>query len=486
MRLERTSITLRLSLLFTAASVLALAGIGAYLYRSLEEQFVSRDTAELAGKVELVRYILSAIPSAREVASRQRPFEHVVVGHAGLYLAVRDERGEVLFASSGLRLPEAPPRDAAGVAATPAATALWRPDAETSYRTLTAWADLAPGSGERALIALALDTSEQQVLLATYRHHLVVALLSGGTLVALLGFAVARHALHPVRRMAETAYRISADRLSERLDEARAPGELRRLAAAFNATLARIEDSFTRLAAFSSDLAHELRTPLNNLMGQTQVALTRSRSAEDYRRVLESNLEECERLSRLIADMLFLAKADHAQAAVKAETVDLRAELDKVAEFYEAHAEERGLTIACEGSGSVVADRALVQRAIANLLSNALKHTPGPGEIRAEVTRGVGGVTLSVSNPGPGIPAPHLARVFDRFYRIDSARGSSEEGSGLGLAIVKSIMELHGGRVSVTSVPGALTTFSLWFPPVTPARAGRPDERAVAMAGGVA
>lgn len=313
------------------------------------------------------------------------------------------------------------------------------------------------------LIALALDTTEQGALLAIYRQHLFVALLSGGLLVALLGFGVARQGLRPVRRMADTAYRISADRLSARLEARQVPRELEQLATAFNAMLARLEDSFTRLAAFSSDLAHELRTPVHNLMGQTQVALSRPRSVEEYRGVLESNLEECERLSRMIADMLFLAKADHAQLALKAEAVDLRAELDKVVEFYQAHAEERGLRVVCEGTGSVLADRALVRRAIGNL-SNALKHTPEGGEIRARLSAESGALTLVVSNPGPGIPAPHLARVFDRFYRIDSARGSAEEGSGLGLAIVKSIMELHGGSVRVSSEPGQLTSFTLVFP----------------------
>lgn len=462
--LERVSITLRLSLLFALVSMLTLAGVGTYLYRSLERQFASRDTAELAGKVELVRYILSAVPASDAIPDRQQDFAHVVVGHAGLYLAVFDARREVLYASSSLRLPDAVLQSAFDAAEVPDATEIWRPGPAVRFRALSAWADLAPGSGHRVLIALALDTTEQEALLATYRQHLFVALLSGGLLVALLGFGVARQGLRPVRRMADTAYRISADRLSARLDARQVPSELEQLATAFNAMLARLEDSFTRLAAFSSDLAHELRTPVHNLMGQTQVALSRPRSVEEYRGVLESNLEECERLSRMIADMLFLAKADHAQLALKAEAVDLRAELDKVVEFYQAHAEERELRVVCEGTGSVLADRALVRRAIGNLLSNALKHTPEGGEIRARLSAESGALTLVVSNPGPGIPAPHLARVFDRFYRIDSARGSAEEGSGLGLAIVKSIMELHGGSVHVSSEPGQLTSFTLVFP----------------------
>ncbi|BAV33290.1 histidine kinase [Sulfuricaulis limicola] len=477
--LERASITFRLSLLFAVASVLMLAGIGAYLYRSLEYRFAQRDTDELVGKVELVRYILSGTSSRQDVPSRRQDFAHVVVGHPSLYLAVLDEDGEALFASSRLRLPEALLRKAVDASTTPTSTELWQPSPDQRYRTLAAWVDLASESNQRVLIALALDTAEQRALLASYRHHLVIALLSGGVLAALMSFLVVRHGLRPLRRMAATAYQISVDRLSERLNIEHVPAELKQLATAFNAMLARIEDSFGRLAGFSSDLAHELRTPINNLMGQTQVALTRTRSAEEYRRVLESNLEECERLARMIADMLFLARADHAQVTLRTESVDLRAELDKVAEFYEAHAQNCGVRIVCAGEGRVAADRLLVQRAVSNLLSNAIRHTPKGGEVRLWTVHDDNAtVTVNVSNPGPGIPREHLDRVFDRFYRIDSSRGVSHEGVGLGLAIVRSIMVLHGGRVSVASMPDRVTTFALHFPAV-PAGVGRGPDRAV-------
>lgn len=475
--LERASITFRLSLLFAVASVLLLAGIGAYLYRSLEYRFAQRDTAELVGKVELVRYILSGTSSRQDVPARRQDFAHVVVGHPSLYLAVLDEAGETLFTSSRLRLPESLLHQAVDASTTPTSTELWQPSPDLRYRTLAAWVDLASESNQRVLIALALDMTEQQALLASYRHHLVVALLGGGILAALMSFLIARHGLRPLRRMTATAYRISVDRLSERLDDGHVPAELKQLVTAFNAMLTRLEDSFDRLASFSSDLAHELRTPINNLMGQTQVALTRTRSADEYRRVLESNLEEFNRLSRMIADMLFLAKADHAQVTLRTELVDLRVELDKLAEFYEAHAQELGVRVVCTGEGHVAADRLLVQRAVSNLLSNAIRHTPAGGEVKLLTAHDDNGaVTVSVSNPGYGIPREHLDRIFDRFYRIDSSRDSSHEGVGLGLAIVRSIMVLHGGCVSVESMPDGVTTFALHFPVVVSSGGRGPDK----------
>ena len=146
------------------------------------------------------------------------------------------------------------------------------------------------------------------------------------------------------------------------------------------------------------------------------------------------------------------------------EEIDPRAELDKVAEFYEVLADEAGLKIVPEGEGRAVAERILAQRAIANLLSDAIRHAPPGGEIHATIAATADAVELRVSNPGPGIPPEHLERVFDRFYQVDAAREHGDAGTGLGLAIVKSIMRLRGGDAGVVSEPGRLTTFSLHFP----------------------
>lgn len=465
--LERTSITLRLSLLFALLSTAVLAGTGLYLYGSLERHFAEQDAVELAGKVDLLRHMLAGMRTRGDVVAGEPRFRDALVGHARLHVALLDRAGTTLFSTTRLRLPPERVVNAVPTGVTPSGAVMWEAAWGTRYRTLSAWADLA-ADGESLLIALALDTTEHEGLLTAYRRNLLVVLLLAAMAAAFLGSVVVHRALRPVHAMAATAYRITANHLSERLDEAHVPPELKRLAAAFNAMLTRLEDSFGRLADFSSDLAHELRTPVNNLMGQTQVALTRTRSTDEYRRVLESNLEELERLSRMITDMLFLARADHAQVTLRTETVDLRNELDKLAEFYEAHAQERGVRVTCAGNGRIMADRLLVQRAMGNLLSNAIRHTPPGGEIALLAARDdSGAVTVSVSNPGRGIPREHLGRIFDRFYRIDSARGGPHEGMGLGLAITQSIMALHGGRVSVESVPDGVTAFTLYFPATT-------------------
>lgn len=461
MKLARASITHDLSLLFAVVSLVVLSGVGAYLYVSLQELFAQRDGAELIGKTTLVRQILAEVPTRAALPQAKQHLMQVVVGHPALRLAVLDANGTVLLTSSGQgpSLPERWPT-------VPATAALTADQVVTAgpVRVLAAWSGFADGDREPVQVLLALDRSNQLLLLADHRRNLIVGIIIAALLAAAMGFLIARRGLKPLRQMALAASQISAEHLSARLEVDRAPEELKQLAAAFNVMLARLQDSFARLAGFSSNLAHELRTPINNLMGQTQVALSRVRSPAEYREVLASNLEEYERLSRIVADMLFLAKADHAQIALRKTPVDLREELVRIAAYYEAHAEERGVALVCHGQARIDADRLLVQRALSNVLSNAIRHAPKGGCVTASITGYPDHATIAISNPGAGIAAEHLQRIFDRFYRVPRLEESEREGTGLGLAIVKSILELHGGWVTADSVPGEETTFRLVFP----------------------
>ncbi|MBV5336548.1 MAG: GHKL domain-containing protein, partial [Deltaproteobacteria bacterium] len=203
--------------------------------------------------------------------------------------------------------------------------------------------------------------------------------------------------------------------------------------------------------------------PVSNLLPQTQVTLTRSRSAEDYREVLASNVEEFERLSRMIADMLFIAKADDGQIIPSRETLDLAPLIAALAEFHRLVADEKGVTVECSGSGVINGDPLMIRRAISNLLSNAIRHAPSGGQVSVVVKTQPGAtLAIEVSNSGETIAATHLPRLFDRFYRADPSRSGEGSHSGLGLAIVKSIVEAHGGKVKVTSDAG-VTCFSLTF-----------------------
>jgi two-component system heavy metal sensor histidine kinase CusS len=226
--------------------------------------------------------------------------------------------------------------------------------------------------------------------------------------------------------------------------------------------LDRLEDSFTRLSQFSADIAHELRTPLANIRGEAEVALARPRSPGEYETVIESSIAECQRLSGIIDNLLFLARAEAAESKVNYACFDGRAALEKIAAYNEAIAEERHLTISCEGTGEVYADPVLFGRAVSNLVDNAVHFTVDGGRVSISLQTNSEGAEITVADTGCGIPAEHLPRIFDRFYRVDPSRSS--EGTGLGLALVKSIADLHGGTVSVESKLGRGTSVTLRFP----------------------
>ena len=271
-----------------------------------------------------------------------------------------------------------------------------------------------------------------------------------------------RRALRPLAEMKRSLERVRPAHLSERIEPAQWPRELQPVVTAFDGMLDRLEGSFTRLSQFSADLAHELRTPIGNMLGEAQVALTRERSSEEYRSVIESAATECERLSGIIDNLLFLARAESAEQQIERSLFNGRSALEKIASFYQTAAEDRHVNISCSGEGQVFADPALFNRAVGNLIDNALRFTTDGGSIGISVRGTPEATEISVTDTGSGIGSEHLPHVFNRFYRADPSRSSA--GTGLGLALVKSIVDLHGGATTIQSkVPGG-TTVALTFP----------------------
>jgi two-component system, OmpR family, heavy metal sensor histidine kinase CusS len=329
----------------------------------------------------------------------------------------------------------------------------------TRFQLSTRLPDMPQLDGE-----LAMNVDHHQQFMARVLESTAVSLLLGALASAFLGWVAARIGMAPLRAFAALSSRISAKRLSERIDVNRLPTELAQLGVPFNAMLARLEDSFRRLNEFSSDLAHELRTPVSALMTQSQVALSRTRSADEYREVIYSAMEEYDRLARMITDMLFLAQADHGLLVPKWEPVELREEMLALHDFYDALVESKGVTLSLIGSGVVRGDRIMIRRALSNLLSNAVRHaTPGTTVTAAIEPASDGGVTLAITNEGDEIPPEHLPKLFERFYRVDAARERSSEGAGLGLSITKTIVSAHAGTISVSSESG-LTQFKITLP----------------------
>lgn len=300
----------------------------------------------------------------------------------------------------------------------------------------------------------------------SHERRVFFAIFVAGALVALLlAFFVTGHGLLGLDQLTRTVQDISTTSLDVRLDSRAMPKELRGLAEAFNQMLARMENSFSRLKQFSDDMAHELRTPLTRLQLQTEVMLSEKLDETEWREVLASNLEVLQQMSAMIDSMLFLARADSSQMTLDMEVFPVMEEAGKIIEYYEAFAEEKGIALKREGTAELRANRQMFGRLINNLVANAMRYTPAGGAISlVATTADTGEVSVSVRDNGCGMDAKHLPKLFNRFYRVDVSRSAAKPGTGLGLAIVKSIMDLHGGRVSIESEPGKGTEVRLIFP----------------------
>ncbi len=472
-----SSLTTRLALAYGLATAVILASVAAYLSGALSVQLEGRDESELVGEVLLVRHLLREVRSEAEIRADTHRFADIAMGHEGLILVVRSRQGEPLVTLNP-RNESVPPLRVLPATMQPEKSLLqtWYPKNGVPSRGIAALGQL--GDSDKAVeIVVLRDAGYRVALIREYRHQVLWATLCGAAVAAGLGFALARRGLRPLRRMAADAAAVTTSRLATRLDVGSAPAELRELAAALNDMLARLQDSFSRLSEFSADLAHDFRTPISNLIGQTQVTLAQSRGVAEYEALLESNLEEYERLARMIENMLFLARADHAQVALGIRTLDAREELDKMAEYFEAVAADRDVALAVNGTAMVQADQTLLRRAVTNLLDNALRHAPAGSTVRLDVERAAapgGGTTcIRVTNAGPAIPPETLPHIFGRFYRADPSRRNSAASTRLGLAIVDTIMRLHGGSVTVRSLAGE-TMFSLQFPAEALATAAPP------------
>lgn len=460
--LERLSLALRIALAAALFGLIIVAAGTAVGYWALSRQLDARSTAELLGKRDLVAHVLSELPDVRAVQANEHRFGDLLIGHDDVHLALTDGRsGEVLLGFT--------PTAAQSIAALDAAMpqggqVTWKSPAGTLLNSIRAEAPVHDGSAVR--FYLSLDTRHDRQLLAGFIRATLLGmpLLLGA--VALGAWLIARTGLAPLRRFRRLAASIGTQSLGHRLSERGLPRELDELARELNAMLERIDTGYRRLQEFSADLAHEMRTPIATLLGRSQVALSHQRSVLDLREVLEGNIEELERLSRLIADMLFIAQADEGHALGQRESIELRDEAVRVTEYLSLVAEEKKVSVDVSGAAAIVADKLLVQRAITNLLSNAIRHARPSSQIGVAIARlGNGAVAMEISNDGEPIPAEHVGRIFDRFYRVDASRARMSGGTGLGLAIVRSIMHAHGGEVVATSdAQTGRTVFTLEFP----------------------
>lgn len=299
------------------------------------------------------------------------------------------------------------------------------------HKILMGYREIHLKTGQDILVRLSMDRESDSTLLHAYLKSTFLILPLILLLVGFVAWWVVRRGLRPLGAFRKVTALISARDLSHRMKVKGLPDELRDLAHAVNFMLHRLDGDVQQLAQFSDDLAHELRSPMNNLMGKAQVTLSRPRPSEEYKQALESCTEELERMSRMISQMLFLASVSQPAAPLPVEVIDLREEADKVAELFSSSAEERDITLQVQGNAKATGDRLMIQRAISNLLSNAIRHGLSGSVITITLATHADEVSLAVRNAGEGIDAEHLPRLFDRFYRVHVSRARQQGGTGL-------------------------------------------------------
>lgn len=452
MTLWPRTLSLRLAFMFALVSVLLLGAVGFYLYQSLQREITWRDDQALLGRVQRMQALMTDSESIDTLRKRPQLYENML-GNRDNVLWIVDDAGQLLIDVNPLALP---------VPELPAAPSPQLGDSPGDKSLRLAWLDV-PGTDRHLKLIAGKLVNEREQMLSAYRMKIWIALLVGAVLAFLLGWMVSQRGLRPVRQLATRASTIDVQHLHLRLQAFKDVNELSALSHALNQMLARLEDGFAQLTRFSEDLAHEMRTPLSNLMGQTQQTLGRSRSPDVYQELLVSNQEEYERLARMIDSMLFLARTEQPKASINRQQIDLHALVAQLCDYFEGMGEDRGIELINQSQGTLNADPELLRRALANLIANALRYATPNTPVTIGSTLSADGLEIYVHNIGEPIGAEHLPHLFERFYRCDPSRNQPGDSGGLGLAIVRSIMQAHGGQVSVTS-NGAGTVFTLVLP----------------------
>ncbi|MEE4181032.1 heavy metal sensor histidine kinase [Pseudomonas viridiflava] len=460
--MKPTRLSTRLGLTVTALSAFLVVIMELFAYAAISHQLDLRAEDSLREKFTQIEHGLSeGFLSVGDIVQYPHTLRDQIVGHDSFALSIFDSNmpRRPLMNIGNEEGRNLPPPAAGGQD-----QGFHALEASEGHKLLVGYKNIRLKTDENILVMLTLDRKNDTSLLHAYMMSTFMILPVILLLVGLGAWWVVRRGLKPLGAFRKVTALISARDLSHRMKVTGLPDELRDLAHAVNFMLHRLDGDVQQLSQFSDDLAHEMRSPMNNLMGKAQVTLSRPRPPEEYRQALESCTEELERMSRMIAQMLFLASVSQPSAPLALEPIDLREESEKVAELFSASAEDRDITLRIEGNGKAMGDRLMIQRAISNLLSNAIRHGASGTAITIRIVTHAEDITLAVRNAGEGIDAEHLPRLFDRFYRVHVSRARQQGGTGLGLAIVRSIMSLHEGQVKAESEPGRFTTFSLIFP----------------------
>lgn len=415
----------RLSLWFALQTLIGLSLLCAAVYGVTAWNFQQKAQEELEQQARLAFHLLNERSPGSDTLSLRHKLEDYLSSHSNVSLSIQQD-GRMVFHAA------------------PAEGGRW---------VWNEYQEALKGGGGRVDVRIGLDTTQDARLLRRLGWTLSLAVVLGTLLVSLTGMLLVRQGLRPLQQLAERTARITPNVPSVPIEALEFDRELRPWISQFNALVARLEQAYSQSKAFNADVAHELRTPLANLIASTEVELARPRSCEDMHLLLVSNLEEIRRMSGIVADMLFLSRADRGEFLRSRQQARLSDQACAVLEFHEALLEDAGLRAIVVGEATVALDVPLVRRALSNLVGNAIRYAAKDSTIVIVIAirSGDESAEIAVENEGPPIAPQALDRLFERFYRGTSARDGSDQHHGLGLAIVDAIARMHGGRTFALS-----------------------------------
>lgn len=457
-------------MLFVAAAVLICAALlASMLQNSIEAHFAEQDAGELQAVAHSVLHTLQD-PTVQP-QQHHATLHQVLTGHHQTYYLVLNAEQKTALSADGADLTPLLQLTQAVGQITPADLVSWE-QGQHIYRG----AILRGPDGIQIAVAMEMEFHLHYLHLLRWTLWLTIA--GAVALILLAAWFGVRQGLLPLQRLSSDIRQITTERLHLRLEPEQVPVELAELVQSFNQMIENLQRDFSRLSAFSADIAHELRTPLSNIITQTHVSLSKDRSLEEYRELMYSNLEEQERLARMVSDMLWLAKTEHGLYKLQLEPVALPQLCQQLFDFFDAVAEEKNIRLCYQGAAiTLMADKIMLQRALSNLLSNAIRHATANSSVEIVVDKAdsTSPVRICVRNQGELIAPEHLPHLFERFYRVDPSRQRHSQGAGLGLSMVQSIVSLHGGEVTAysnlidTAVGDwAITEFYLNWPDTKP------------------
>lgn len=463
------SLALRLTLFIGLATTLVFITFGLFMVRSVEQHFAEQDAIELQSVVNDITKLMQCSCNNDEMLAQK--INRMVTDHANIFIRVTNAKGIVIYATEGPDLSKIAQQVPANTQFNTDRLSIWQeniatkhPNEESSEKNH----DSQPQTYRVAVITLSTTTgnvSNEYTLTAAitmdfhlhYMEQLIRSLWISTLSACVIFIMTARLAVYqghaPLRYISERIQNITSTNLHTRIETNAVPIELEQLSLSFNKMIERIDNVFQRQSNFSADIAHELRTPITSLATQTQIVLSHPRTIEEYQEVLYSSLEDYEYMAKMISDMLFLAQADNNLLIPEITNINLTEEINAVFEYFEAWAEEREVNLQLVGeiNTMILGDRLMLRRVFTNLLSNAVRYTPPKHSVSVHLTQHNNTVEILIENPGTEIPAAHLSKLFDRFYRVDPSRQRKGDGAGIGLSIVKSIIEAHGGNISASS-----------------------------------